>query len=299
MMMFKTLFFILFGLCSLNLRAEVTARWLTVASVLIDDGKTRLLFDPAWTRPGVLHWLGVNQLKSDETLVKNVLFKNKLTRVDATFVSHSHFDHAIDAPMVSKLAKSIYYADEHNERLALAYKDPAIRMVRVTPYKKIKVGDFVITPLPKEHSQILHLFDFLPGPVPKDTNLSFWDYCVGDTWFYLIEHPLGNILIDQGAAPFLDKIPKSVIKVDALIQGVANRKNDEVVLEGYVKSFRPKIFIPIHFDNFFFEFSEGNEGLLPGVNLDEILLKLKQTYPSMSVNRPWYGNPIKILEAKR
>lgn len=279
--------------------ADVTARWLTVASVVLDDGKNRILFDPAWTRPTLMNWMGVDPLKSDDQIVKSVLSKNKLNKVDAIFVSHSHFDHSVDAPLVSKYAQSMYYVDENNERLALAYKDPLIKMTRITPYQKIKIGDFFVTPLPKEHSQILHLFDFLPGPVPKDTKLSFWDYCVGETWFYLVEHSQGVIIIDQGSTPFIDRIPKSVIKIDALIQGISNRKSDDIVINGYAKTYRPEIFIPIHFDNFFADFKEGNEGLLPGVKLEEFLINMKRAYPNMKVNRPWYGNPIKILEAKR
>lgn len=297
--MFKSLFFIFTFTLSLSVQGAVTARWLTVASVAIDDGKTKLLFDPAWTRPGVFHWFGIETLKSNEVLVKSVLSKNGLNKVDAVFASHSHFDHVIDAPMVSKLAGAVFYADESNERLARAYKDEAIKTLRINPNKKIKIGDFSVTPVPRDHAAILHLFDFLPGPVPENTNLNFWDYRLGETWFYIIEHPEGVILLDQGSAPYIEDAKKHAPKIDVIIQGVANRKTDEVTTEGYVKTFLPKVFIPVHFDNFFADFSEGNEGYLPGIRLDEVLEKMKKAYPTMNVNRPWYGKPITILEAKR
>lgn len=295
--MLKTVFFIILSLSAYKVEATVTARWLTVASVVLDDGKTRILFDPAWTRPSLLHWLNIKSFKSDEELVTRILKENNLLRVDAVFASHSHFDHVMDAPMVSKISGAVFYTDESSERIAMAYNDPRIRTIRITPSSQIRVGDFLITPTLRKHSQILHLFDFLPGEVPKNTNLGFWDYHVGDTWFYQIDHPEGSILIDQGSESHLDKIQAS--KFDVLIQGVANRKNDEVILDGYARKFSPRIFMPLHFDNFFAEFSGGEEGLLPGIRLDEILDKMKRAYPAMKVERPLYGKPVTLLEIKR
>jgi L-ascorbate metabolism protein UlaG (beta-lactamase superfamily) len=297
-MMFKTVFFIFITLGIHSVEARVTARWLTVASLVIDDGKTRLLFDPAWTRPQLKHVLNWEKLKSDEDLVQRVLTKNKLNRVDAVFASHSHFDHVLDAPMVAKLSGAIFYTDESSERLAKAYKEPRIRTIRLIPHEKIKVGDFLITPINREHSQLLHLIHFLPGAVPVDANLSFWDYHVGDTWFYLVEHPEGTILVDQGSEPYVETLKKYTSKLDIIIQGIANRKTDETILDGYLKAFNPQMFIPVHFDNFFTDFNDGAESLLPGIKIDQLMGKMKKTYPLMKADRPLYGKPIVLLERK-
>ena len=302
--MFKTLFLSLMLFTTLaatvrNAHSKVTAKYLTVASVALDDGETRIVFDPAWTRPGLLHVIGWKKLISDEKLVTNILKTNGLEKVDAVFSSHSHFDHVMDAPMVSKVGGAIFYTDESSERLARAYKDNKIRTQRMVPNQKIKIGKFSVTPLERIHSKILHLFYFLPGPVPEDTDLSFWDYHVGDTWFYLVEHPEGTIVVDQGSEPFVDILKKHTKKVDVLIQGVANRKDDDVILNGYVKSFVPKAFVPLHFDNFFVDFNNGGESSLPGVKLEDILSKLKKAYPTMKVDKPLYGKPITILEVER
>lgn len=296
--MLKTLFFTILALSAYKVEASVTARWLTVASLALDDGKTRILFDPSWTRPEFLHWLNVKTYRSDETLVRAILRENHLERIDAVFASHSHFDHVVDAPMVSKVSGAVFYTDESSERLARAYKETTIKTIRITPHQKIRIGDFTVTPLPRKHPQILHLFDFLPGPVPKKTELSFWDYRTGDTWFYLIEHPEGTILLDQGSETNLETLKPHTQKIDVLLQGIANRKDDESVLQGYAKFFQPKIYVPLHFDNFFLTFQRGEEGDLPGVRIEEILDKLKKAYPTMKVDRPMYGKPITLLEVK-
>lgn len=289
---FTIVFFALFSLTS---KAKVTAKWLTVASVAIDDGKTRLLFDPSWTRPGLKHWLNLEPFLSDEALVEKVLKANDLSRVDAVFTSHSHFDHVVDAPMVSKLSGAIFYTDTSSERIARAYKDKKIRTIPLRAGEKIRIGDFLVTPIQRTHAAILHLFDFLPGEVPEGTKLHLWDYHVGSTWFYLLEHPDGNILIDQGSHAFVDNLKKYTEKVDVLIQGVANRKDDESILQGYLKSFSPKVFVPLHFDNFFFDFNKGMASDLPGVNLQSLLEKIKMSFPFLKPERPVYGNEIILL----
>lgn len=297
--MFKTLFFtfcLTLGIHATH--ARVTAKWMTVASVLIDDGKTKLLFDPAWTRPGVKHLLNMEKFKSDEKLVAQILKKNDMTKIDAVFASHSHFDHVMDAPMVSKLAGAVFYTDESSARLAMAYEESRIRTIRMRANQEIRVGDFLITPIPRVHAEILHLFYFLPGAVPLDATLSFWDYHVGDTWFFLIKHPDGTILVDQGSEAHLEALKPHASQVDALIQGVANRKTDEAVLDGYTKIFGPKVFMPLHFDNFFADFNDGEETRLPGINLEQVLDKMKKAYPAMKVDKPVYGKAVIVLQGK-
>jgi L-ascorbate metabolism protein UlaG (beta-lactamase superfamily) len=278
--------------------SKVEARWMTVSSVVIDDGKSRILFDPAWTRPGLSHWLGISSFKSDEKLVSEILNKNGLAKIDAVFASHSHFDHVMDAPMVSKLTGAIFYTDESSERIANAYHDPKIRTIPVESGKEIRIGDFLITVLGREHSKIFQKIDFLPGAVPADTNLNFWDYHVGNSWFYLIKHPEGTILLDQGCESHVDDALKVSANVDVLLQGWASRKDDESILDGYVKTYKPKIYVPLHFDNFFADFKEGDEGDLPFIKFDQMLSKLKKAYPTMKVDRPLYGRPITLLEIK-
>lgn len=293
--MFKTLFFILPFLLTTEAFGKVEMRWLTVASLSLSDGKTSILFDAAWTRPSLKHWLNLAPFRSNEQLVEKVLIENQLEDLQAVFVSHSHFDHLVDAPMVAKKTGAIFYADESNERVARAYKDESIKTVLIQDQVPVQVGDFTITPLKRSHAKIMHLFYFLPGPVPEDFNFGFYDYHVGDTWFYLIQHPEGVILIDQSADPYLDLTAKHTAKVDVLIQGVANRRSDDQLFKGYLTRFQPKVYVPNHFDNFFFDVALKEEGLLPGIGLDPLLEGLRQHFPKVKTIVPKYGEKIELL----
>ena len=279
--------------------ARVEMRWLTVASILLDDGETKILFDPMYTRAGILNWLNLKKLTSDEALVKTELDKLGLQKIDAVFASHSHFDHVIDAPVVAKLTGAVFYVDKSSERVAKAFKSPLIKTQRVTALRAIQIGKFKVTPIVRTHSPIKFGYHFLPGEVPVDFNFGMFDYHVGDTWFYYITHDDGKILLDQGSAPFLDKAKSLTDSVDVLIQGVANRKEDSVVIDGYPKELKPKIFIPTHFDNFFFDFDPEGTSELPGIKLDRILAGMRAAYPEMEVIKPKYGEKIVILQQKK
>lgn len=294
--MFKTLILSLILLPTF-VSAEVSMRWLGVASIALTDGKSTILFDPMYTRAGIGNWLGLFDLRSDEKVVEDILGKQKILKIDGIFASHSHYDHVIDAPIVSKLYKAPFYVDPNSERIAKAYKDSSIKTIPFKNQDKIKIGDFTIQPIIRGHSKIKALggFEFQSGPVPTDFDFGFWEYRVGDTWMYYIEHVDGTLLIDQGSNPYLDKIIPITDAVDALVQGVANRENDNSIIEGYNKALGPKVFVPLHFDNFILS-KPGEESRLPGVKVEEILDKLRKAYPERRVVLPEFGKKLILLK---
>lgn len=272
---------------------------MSVASVVLEDEKTVIFIDPMFTRAGVLNWLGISKLRSDEELVKSVLKDNTITKVDALFISHSHYDHSIDAPMVAKHTGGTLYVDPNSERIARAYKEPKIKIQRFENLKPLQIGDFKITPILRDHSPIRTFdFHFLPGPVPEDFDFGFYDYHVGDTWLYYIEHPKGKIVIDQGSEPFIDRLKPFTLAADVLIQGVANRLNDEAIVKGYMEFLKPKVFMPLHFDNFIWPFDpKGGLTTLPKVRYQELMGMMDEQHgKSVKLIRPEYGKKVTVLE---
>lgn len=298
--MFKILILISLTILSLSHAvASVDVRWFSVTSLVLEDEETKIMFDPMFTRAGIKHWLNLSELRADEELIKQVIKDNGLEKIDGFFASHSHYDHVIDASVFAKLTGGTFFVDESNERIAKAYKDASIKTTRIENLKPIHIGKFKITPIIRKHSPILRWADihWLPGPVPEDFNFGFYQYHVGETWFYYIEHPEGKILIDQGSEPYLESLKPFTNQVDVVIQGIANRRNDDVILNGYIKELKPKIFIPTHFDNFFFGFDpKAAVEFLPGIKFEDIIGKLKKEYGDGTVVVPEYGKKINLLK---
>lgn len=297
--MFKILIFISCVFLPVSqVLSKVEVRWFTVAALVLEDEETKLFFDPMFTRAGIQHWLNISDLRSNEALVSNVIKDNKLEKVDGLFVSHSHFDHSIDAPIVSKLTGATFYVDASTEIIAQAYKDPKIKTQRIENLIPIKIGKFTITPILRTHAHIRTFgITFLYGPVEKDFNFGFYDYRMGQTWFYYIEHPSGSILVDQGSEPFLNSIQTFTSKADVVIQGIANRPDDESIIKGYTELLKPSIFIPVHFDNFVFGFNPKSEvSYLPGVKYEEFLSKMRTAHPDKKIISPKYAERIELFK---
>ena len=279
---------LLIFICPLLADAKVTGKWLSVASVVIDDGETQLLFDAAFTRPTIGHWLGLSKFKSDKDLVQKVLAEQKLDHLKGVFGTHAHFDHSVDLPIVAAMTGATLYGSESLLRISRAYHD---KRVMLATLHTVSVGKFKVSHFPRKHALILKMFDFLPGIVPADFDFDFYDYKVGESWIYLIEHPKGKILLDTSGEANLEILPKD-LKVDVVIQGVANRSSDESVLEGYVLKLEPRLFIASHFDYFMLSFDPESIKPMMGVKMDELELSFKQKAPGTAFTVPVYGREI-------
>lgn len=291
--MFKTLFFTLL-LLPLSAAAMVELRWLSGSSILLDDGSTKILFDAAYTRPTWRHWLNLDPFASEEKTVQKVVADNELDNLQAIFVTHSHFDHVVDAPTVARLTKAIFYVDEHMRTISLAYRDPRIKTLPLMSQKPHLIGNFRVTPFPGDHSQLLGFFSFLPGAIMKDFNFDFYDYHEGQCWTYVVEHAERTIVIAHSPEEPLPSVLKLIPKADVVVQSIAGRGSDEAVLHGYVEKLKATHFIPNHFDNFFMDFDPAAMTDLPGVDVQGLVDEMKKASPTLRVTRPSYGKRIEL-----
>jgi len=257
----------------------ITVKWTGIAGVLISDEATDIGIDITITRPELKHWLFNAPFLPNEIVLKKAIAKYQIKKIDALFISHTHCDHAVDIPWLSAEFSAPIYGSVSIHRLAKGYSNLTKKNVllkNMVVNEPILIGKFKITPIHRVHGPILQALDwhFLIGDVPENTKLNFYDYYTGDTWSYLIEHPHGNIYLDQGARPN-ETILNSLPKIDVAILGTANKKSVEDWISGYGKKMHPKIVMPVHYDWFFLSWPD-EPFVMPRMDLEELETELKK-----------------------
>src|SRR3954453_23299307 len=74
--------------------------FLGVASLLLDDGETRLMTDGFFSRPGLAK-VALGKVAPDLGRIDAVLARVGVDRLAAVVPVHSHFDHAMDSAVVA------------------------------------------------------------------------------------------------------------------------------------------------------------------------------------------------------
>jgi L-ascorbate metabolism protein UlaG (beta-lactamase superfamily) len=289
-------FFALFFLKpSFGYAEGLEARWLGIGGVSITDGKDTLFFDPVATKPNLKHWFFGSAFKSNPDQAQKILRETQTKNLRAIFISHTHFDHAVDAPEIARATGATMYGGPSLEVVAKAYNPEAPRFKFIGNRDVVRVGDFKITAINREHAPVLRFlgWHFLPGPVRMEFDFGFYQYREGEVWCYFVEHPLGNILLDQGSQFFEENKGYSG-KVKAYFLGVANKVSMQDLVENNIGKILPKKVIPIHFDFFFLQ-SETLEKLrMPQNQLEEIQEKVKAGFPDAKFEIPTLYAPIAL-----
>ena len=105
--------------------------WYGTATIGIDDGKTKLLFDP---------FVRMNK-RIETTPVEG------FAGFDAVLVTHGHFDHIYSIPELAKVDKNVpIYCTETPKQTLMGEGVPEDRFRTFEPDDVIKIGDFTIRP---------------------------------------------------------------------------------------------------------------------------------------------------------
>ncbi len=247
----------------------VKVTYLGVSTLLLDDGETQLMTDGFFTRPSKRRML---RLSTNTDLVSGVLARVRADRVRALFVAHSHHDHAMDAPFVAKHTRATLYGSASTLNVARGEGVPDTQMELYRPGVEIEVGGFGVTVLESRHSPLpipLSLVIGEGGRIEKPLRqpATVAAYKEGGSYDLLVRHGTNKILIKPSAnyGPRADSAdsrdPLEGVRADIVLLGVGALGNRSAAFQkAYyartVGEVRPKLVIPIHWDDFFKPLSE-------------------------------------------
>lgn len=225
--------------------------FLGVSTLLFDDGNTAIMTDGFFTRPGKFPVLG-GKIAPDRQIIADSLQRAKVTRLAAVICAHSHYDHALDSPIVAELTGATLVGSESTANIGRGLDLPADQILVVTPGTPMPFGDFTVTLIESIHSPKAHYLGTITEPLIPPAKASAW--AMAQCYSIVIKHRGRTILLQASANFVLNALDGVSADVVYLGTGTLGKQTPEF-RDGYwrevVTAVGPKRVIPVHWDDFF------------------------------------------------
>ena len=181
----------------------------------------------------------------------------------AVVTAHSHYDHAMDAPLVAKLTGASLVGSQSTAYLGLGQGLPADKIMVAVPGKNLEIGPFVVQFIRAIHSPTPwndgHDGGELKAPLVPPVHAA--EYKEGGSYSLLFEYQnpedkeaLKPRWLVQASAGFISNGLDGV-RADTVFLGVGTLgKKDDKYKEAYwlevVTTVGAKVVVPVHWDDF-------------------------------------------------
>jgi L-ascorbate metabolism protein UlaG (beta-lactamase superfamily) len=260
---------------------RVRVQWLGTAGFAIEHDGHTLLVDPYVTRASLARCL-VAPLWSDGSAIRRYV-----PRADAIVLGHTHFDHALDAPLIARRTGARVFGSRSAALLCRSQGVPADRVEDVqgepgqAPIER-DVGPFHLRFVPSAHSR------FALGTVPfageiadcADVPMRAEAYKCGAVFGVEIR-VAGRTLYHLGSAELVDA-SVDVKHVDLLLMCVAGWNAGRDVPERIAHRLHPGAVLLSHWDDFLRPLGRRVRAL-PAMQLPRLVERLGRAAPGVRV----------------
>lgn len=270
--------------------------WLGNAGVLITDLETGLLIDPFVSRHSMFRVASGMRLPVRHDLIEVWMSRLSGFPFNAVIVSHSHYDHAMDAPYFAAAARVSLVGTASTSNIGRGAGLPPDLISVVGNGDCIQVGRFRVTFRESLHGPALFGRVPFPGQVEKPIvpPAPVGAYRLGGVFGIVIEHPFGTI-VHHGSAGHIDGMYDGC-RADTLMLGLAGRADTDSYLAATADKLGAPRIIPIHFDDMFSPV-DGPFRFLPRVRFGEFMRVIKKTRPGVLVETMPVGRPVRLARA--
>jgi L-ascorbate metabolism protein UlaG (beta-lactamase superfamily) len=272
--------------------------WLGTAGVSISDGNTSILIDPYVSRFGLFKIALSLPLQPNKKAVKRWAVSLGEKNIKAVAVSHSHFDHCVDAPYFAMYSGAPLMGSKSTLNVGRGAGLAENYLQEVIPFQAIKIGAFTLKFIPSNHGPAFLGRIPYPGTIDKPLigSRPARDYKLGQTYSILISHQSGTI-IHHGSAGFIPGMYEGVV-ADVVLLGIVGRGDTQTYLKNIPLKLGAKIVIPIHFDNFFLPLEKKLKNL-PTARFNEFLATAQKHRGSFELKILSVGEKSAILPVKK
>jgi L-ascorbate metabolism protein UlaG (beta-lactamase superfamily) len=236
-------------------KKNLTVMFIGVATLLFDDGETAIMTDGFFSRPARRQ---LRNIRPDRDAISRSLRRAGVTSLAAVIPVHSHYDHALDSPVVAMETGALLVGSSSTANIARGYGLPDARVRVVNLGDTATFGRFKLTFLKSAHLPT----GFAQGPInaPLSAPASASEFKEGDCYSLFIEHD-GRTMLVQGSAGFIPGAlkghPADVVYLGIGGMGTRSESYQNEYWQEVVRAVGAKRVVPIHWDNFFRSLDDG------------------------------------------
>lgn len=233
---------------------QVKVTYLGTTTHLVEHGTTRVLVDAYLTRVTLADFALHRRVSTSPRTVATLLNRAGVDQLDAIFVSHSHFDHALDLACIAERTGALVHGSESTLNVARGGDVPEQRLHAFDLTQPVGFGDISVRVLRSRHSPRVLGGEGTPIGAPLPQPAAVWDYKEGGTYDFLVT--AGNVrMLFKNSANWIPGVLDG-ITVDVLFLGIAGLGNaDPAFAQGFldatVGTVRPALVVPTHWNDFF------------------------------------------------
>src|SRR6476646_2170412 len=209
-----------------------------------------LLVDPYFSRVNLLSVALGARIQPDSSRIADSM-RHVAPKVDGILVTHGHFDHLLDVPIV--MSKTHARLITSRTSIDLAKRAGASSGDAVAAGDVRRIGPWKIRVVTASHDRLFGKVPFDRPPSRGGQPQRAADWICGEPLAFLIEISGQRVYIDSGGTP-AQLPPKE--HVDLAILGTA-LPDSRARLTAALERLQPHYILPSHQDNFFLPLSEG------------------------------------------
>jgi L-ascorbate metabolism protein UlaG (beta-lactamase superfamily) len=283
---------------------ELSATWLGVTTVLIDDGETQILIDGFFSRPTLADGLLRRPVTNDAAIINYALHQFGMRRLAAIIPLHSHFDHAMDAGAIARRSNASILGSESTANIARGAGVTEDQIVVVNGGATYEFGEFEVRLVESRHGPIgwrgsVPFPGTIDEPLPMPAPVSAMR--LGAAYTVVVEHPRGTILV-QGSSGFVEGalagVHADLVLLCSFGLSSLGRDYAEKYWQEMVTTTGATAVVPMHFDDFTRPFGE----VVPFPKVLDDIEKVARWFESFRdtwdtevlLYKPEFGRPIAV-----
>jgi L-ascorbate metabolism protein UlaG (beta-lactamase superfamily) len=275
----------------------LTLSWFGVTAVLLRHGDDALMIDPFFSRPPGYGALIRNaRIAPDEALIEHWLQRAGITQLHGVLVSHSHYDHAMDAGVVARDTGALLAGSSSTLQIGRGAGLAEARLHDAAAGAPLRLGPFTARFIESRHAGATGGAPTGDIDAPLRPPARYLDYRQGGTYSILVEHARGTVL-HHGSAGFAPGALQAV-RADTVVLGAALVDDAEAYLREVVDPLAAREVLLTHWDDFTRPLDARLKPMPLVVNLAPLLEALARR-PALRVRVPELAQPIAVMPAGR